>query len=110
MKFEGRNPKGKISSIDAPFNIPLSGKNRKTVRFDGYKNGGNVYTNCENNADLYLAKCPIKTFEFVRRTRRLNYGMSILSVVLLRFPSAKKSYYKYITECSARWQARIQGQ
>jgi hypothetical protein len=66
--------------------------------------------NCKNKTDLYLAKYPIKTFKFVRRTRRLNYGMSILFVILVRFPSTIKGYYEYITECSARWQARIQGQ
>jgi hypothetical protein len=47
--------------------------------------------NCKNKTDLYLAKYPIKTFKFVRRTRRLNYGMSILFVILVRFPSTKKA-------------------
>ena len=70
---------------------PYPGNTVKPSVSTDIKNGGNVYTNCENNADLYLAKCPIKTFKFVRRTRRLNYGMSILSVILLRFPSTKKA-------------------
>jgi hypothetical protein len=33
----------KIRPIRAPFNLPVSGKPRKNVRFDVYKNGGHTY-------------------------------------------------------------------
>ena len=53
----------KTSPIRAPFAMPISGKPRKTVRFEDVKNTLNYHPFCQNEEELRPIKCTPKAIE-----------------------------------------------